>query len=82
VRQVSPESVFVIPNADTVCQVGTNPACSSANRTINLALPSVIGAIALAGDQFYPAINGNNLYLGLPTDVAWVGNVTGSSGID
>ena len=75
----SPESVFVIPNADTVCMIGTNPACSSSNGSIKLALPSIIGATALAGDQFYPAINGNNLYIGLPTDVAWVGNVTGGS---
>lgn len=75
----SPESVFVVPNADTVCLIGTNPACSSTNGTIKLALPSIIGATAVAGDQFYPAINGNNLYIGLPTDVAWVGNVTGGS---
>jgi Fibronectin type III domain/Domain of unknown function DUF11 len=75
----SPESVFVIPNADTICLIGTNPACSSTNGTIKLTLPSIIGATALAGDQFYPAINGNNLYIGLPTDLAWVGNVTGGS---
>ncbi|MBZ5490013.1 MAG: fibronectin type III domain-containing protein [Acidobacteriia bacterium] len=75
----SPESVFVIPNADTVCLVGTNPACSSSNGTIKLTLPSIVGATAMTGDQFYPAINGNNLYIGLPTDVAWVGNVTGGS---
>jgi titin len=59
--------------------IGTNPACSSTNGTIKLALPSIVGATAVAGDQFYPAINGNNLYIGLPTDVAWVGNVTGGS---
>jgi hypothetical protein len=75
----SPESVFVIPGADTTCLIGTNPPCSSTNGTIKLTLPSIIGATAVAGDQFYPAINGNNLYIGLPTDVAWVGNVTGGS---
>jgi len=75
----SPESVFIVPSADTVCLAGTNPACSSSNGTIKLTLPSIIGATAMAGDQFYPAINGNNLYIGLPTDVAWVGNVTGGS---
>ncbi len=75
----SPESVFVIPSADTVCLVGTNPACSSSNGTITLTLSSIIGATALVGDQFYPAINGNNLYISLLTDVAWVGNVTGGS---
>jgi len=62
-----------------VCLVGTNPACSSSNSTIKLTLSSIIGATALVGDQFYPAINGNNLYIGLPTDVVWVGNVTGGS---
>ena len=61
----SPESVFVIPNADTVCLNGTNPVCTSTNGAIKLALPGIIGATALAGDQFYPAINGNNLYIGL-----------------
>ncbi len=75
----SPESVFVIPNADTVCMIGTNPACTSTNGTIKLTLSGIIGATSLAGDQFYPAMNGNNLYVGLPTDVAWVGNVTGGS---
>ena len=75
----SPESVFFIPNADSVCLIGTNPACSSTNGTIKLTLPSIVGATAMAGDQFYPAINGNNLYIGLPTDVAWVGNVTGGA---
>ncbi|HEV8493648.1 MAG TPA: hypothetical protein VGR76_15335, partial [Candidatus Angelobacter sp.] len=75
----SPESVFFIPNADTVCLVGTNPACNSTNGTIKLTLSSIVGATAMAGDQFYPAINGNNLYIGLPTDVAWVGNVMGGS---
>ena len=75
----SPESVFVIPNADTVCLNGTNPVCTSTNGAIKLALPGIVGATALAGDQFYPAINGNNLYIGLLTDVAWVGNVTGGS---
>jgi hypothetical protein len=75
----SPESVFVIPNADTVCLIGTNPPCGSANGTIKLPLPGIIGATGLVGDQFYPAMNGNNLYIGLPTDVAWVGNVTGGS---
>jgi Fibronectin type III domain/Domain of unknown function DUF11 len=73
----TPESVFVIPNADMVCLTATNPVCTSGNGTIKLTLPGIIGATALVGDQFYPAINGNNLYIGLPTDVAWVGNVTG-----
>ncbi|HEU4414312.1 MAG TPA: fibronectin type III domain-containing protein [Candidatus Angelobacter sp.] len=75
----SPESVFVIANADTVCLAGTNPACSTGNGTIKTTLPSVIGATSLVGDQLFPAINGNNIYVGLPTDVAWVGNVAGGA---
>src|SRR5205807_5022919 len=75
----SPESVFVIANADTVCLAGTNPACSNTNGGIKTTLASVVGATWLAGDQFFPAINGNNLYIGLPTDVAWIGNVAGGT---
>jgi hypothetical protein len=75
----SPESVFVAANADSVCLVGTNPACGSANGTITTTLASILGATSLVSDQFYPAINGNNLYIGLPTDIAWVGNVAGGA---
>lgn len=75
----SPESVFVARSADSICVVGTNPVCSSTNGTINTTLGSVLGATSLVSDQLYPAINGNNLYIGLPTDIAWVGNVTGGA---
>lgn len=75
----SPESVFVIAGADTVCLANNNPACGTANSTIKTTLGSILGATSLAGDQFFPAINGNNLYIGLPTDIAWVGNVTGGA---
>jgi Fibronectin type III domain/Domain of unknown function DUF11 len=75
----SPESVFVAANADSVCLAGTNPACSSANGTIRTTLASILGATSLVSDQLYPAINGNNLYIGLPSDIAWVGNVAGGA---
>ena len=73
----TPESIFVISNADTVCLTGTNPVCSSTNGTISVVLPSIIGATALVGDQLYPATNGNNLYAALPGNLAWIGNVNG-----
>ena len=75
----SPESVFVIAGADTVCLANNNPACSTANGTIQTTLGTIIGATSLAGDQFFPATNGNNLYIGLPSDIAWVGNVAGGT---
>jgi fibronectin type III domain protein/uncharacterized protein DUF11 len=75
----SPESVFTASNADTVCLVGTNPACSSTNGAIKVTLPSIIAATSVASDQFYPAINGNNLYIGVANDVAWIGNVAGGA---
>jgi Fibronectin type III domain/Domain of unknown function DUF11 len=73
------EIIFVIKNADTLCLVGQNPACGSANGTAVLALPTLIGANTLVSDQFYPSTNGNNLYVGLGNTVAWVGNVAGGT---
>lgn len=73
------EIIFSIKNADTVCLVGQNPACGSANGTTQLALPTVIGANTIVSDQMYPSTNGNNLYVGLGNTVAWVGNVTGGT---
>jgi hypothetical protein len=40
------------------------------------ALPAVGVALAISGDQFYPATNGNNLYFGTGSQVAWVGNAS------
>ena len=73
------EIMFVIKNADTICLVGQNPACGSANGTAVLALPTVIGATTMASDQVYPATNGNNLYIGDANGVVWVGNVAGGA---
>ena len=73
------EIVFVIKNADSICLVGQNPACGSSNGTAVLALPTVIGATTMVSDQVYPAINGNNLYIGDGNTVVWVGNVAAGS---
>jgi titin len=75
----TPQSVFVIPNADTVCLIGSNPACSSTNGTIQTVLPSITLTTGLIGDQIYPATNGNNLYIAVAGNIAWVGNVTGGT---
>ena len=68
---------FVIHNADTVCASGNNQACSTANgAVVAVTLPVVLPlASSMAGDQVYPALNGNNLYIGTASNVAWLGNV-------
>ena len=68
-------SPFFIPNADTTCLVPPNGACSTANGTVIPTLPQVGATVSLHGDQFYPNINGNNLYYGTGSQVTWVGNV-------
>lgn len=72
-------SPFVIPNADTTCLIPPNPSCSTANGTIIPTLPQVGAVGELDGDQVYPAINGNNLYYAVGTQIAWVGNVAGGA---
>ena len=67
---------YVIANADTTCLVPPRTACSTANGTVTSALPTVGVALAISGDQFYPATNGNNLYFGTGSQVAWVGNAS------
>jgi hypothetical protein len=69
----SAQSPFVIRNADTVCLISPNPACSTANGTVAAMLPS-ISPTSLAGDQFYPSTTGNNLYFGTANSVAWLAN--------
>ena len=73
------EIMFVIKNADTICLVGQNPACGSANGTAQITLGSLLGATSIASDQVYPSTNGNNLYIGDANSVAWVGNVVAGS---
>lgn len=70
-------SPFVIPNADTTCLVPPSAACSTANGTVISALPQVGVTLTVFGDQFYPNTNGNNLYFGVGSQVAWLGNVAG-----
>lgn len=73
------EIMFVIKNADTVCLVGQNPACSSGNGTAQIVLGSLLGATSITSDQNYPATNGNNLYVGDANSVAWAGNVSAAT---
>ena len=70
------EIMFTIKNADSLCLVGQNPACGSANGTAQIVLGTLLGATSIASDQVYPSTNGNNLYIGDANSVAWVGNVT------
>lgn len=72
-------SPFVIPNADTTCLIPPFAACSTANGTVIPTLAAVGAPGAVAGDQVYPAINGNNLFIATGTQVAWVGNVAGGT---
>ncbi|HWG51060.1 MAG TPA: fibronectin type III domain-containing protein [Candidatus Acidoferrales bacterium] len=74
-------SPFVIPNADTTCLVPPFAACTVANGTVIPTLPQIAAPVVVVGDQFYPAVNGNNLYYSVADQVAWVGNVAaGASG--
>jgi uncharacterized repeat protein (TIGR01451 family) len=74
-------SPYVIPNADTTCLVPPFAACTVANGTVIPTLPQVGATDAIGSDQYFPAINGNNLYYGVNDHVAWVGNVAaGASG--
>lgn len=70
-------SPFFIRNADTSCLVSPNPACTDKSGT--RALATITASNAVAGDQVYPATNGNNLYFALGNNVAWVGNVNGAA---
>jgi uncharacterized repeat protein (TIGR01451 family) len=70
-------SPFVIPNADTTCLVPPRDVCTTANGTVVPTLAQVGATGPLMGDQFYPNINGNNLYFGVGSQIAWVGNVSG-----
>lgn len=77
----SGQTFFVIHNADTVCASGINPACSTANGSVApVTLPVVLPLVsAMVGDQVYPALNGNNLYIGTASNVSWLANVTGGA---
>lgn len=84
-------SPFFIKNADTTCMVPPHGICI-APTDINYVLgaaPIGAAAVAVMSDQYYPAINGNNVYIALqeavavppappnpPDNVAWLGNAS------
>jgi uncharacterized repeat protein (TIGR01451 family) len=70
-------SPFMIANADTTCLVPPFDVCTTGNGTVTPTLAQIAAPAVLEGDQFYPATNGNNLYFGVGSQIAWVGNVAG-----
>jgi uncharacterized repeat protein (TIGR01451 family) len=70
-------SPFVIANADTSCLVPPFDVCTTANGKVTPTLAQIAAPAVLEGDQRYPATNGNNLYFGVGSQIAWVGNVAG-----
>jgi len=84
-------SPFFINNADTICAVPPHGICT-APADINYVLgaaPVGAAAVAVMSDQYYPALNGNNIYIALqeapavppappnpPDNVAWLGNAS------
>jgi uncharacterized repeat protein (TIGR01451 family) len=84
-------SPFFIKNADTTCMVPPHGICLAPADIIGVLAAAPVGAAAVAvmSDQYYPATNGNNVYIALqqaPTvppappapqdDVAWLGNAS------
>lgn len=84
-------SPFFIKNADTTCMVPPHGICIAPTDVVNVlgAAPVGAAAVALMSDQYYPAINGNNVYIALqeapavppappnpPDNVAWLGNAS------
>lgn len=77
-------SPFIIKNADTTCLVPPHGQCTVASGdVVNVLTAAPIGAAptSVASDQYYPAINGNNVYFtlaaaGTPMNTAWLGNAS------
>ena len=84
-------SPFFIKNADTTCMVPPHGICTAPTDIINVLGAAPVGAasVALMSDQYYPAINGNNIYIALqqaptippaapppPDNVGWLGNAS------
>jgi hypothetical protein len=73
-------SPFFVKNADTTCAVPPHGICVAPTDVISvLAGPIAAAATATMSDQYYPAINGNNVYFtespaGGPFNTAWLGN--------
>ncbi len=74
------KSPFFIRNADTACLVSPNPVCTN-NSDTSVFAASIGTTSVLTGDQVYPAINGNNLYVAqsATNNLVWVGNVAGGT---
>jgi hypothetical protein len=84
-------SPFFIKNADTTCMVPPHGICLAPTDIIGVLAAAPVGAAAVAvmSDQYYPATNGNNVYIALqeapavppappnpPDNVAWLGNAS------
>jgi hypothetical protein len=76
-------SPFFIKNADTTCVVPPHGMCTVASGDVVNTLVATVGAAPTAAmsDQYYPAINGNNVYFTLspaggPFNLAWLGNAS------
>lgn len=76
-------SPFFVKNADTTCAVPPHGLCTVASGDIINTLVAAVGAAPTAtmSDQYYPAINGNNVYFSLspaggPFNTAWLGNAS------
>lgn len=83
-------SPLFIKNADTICAVPPHGLCTAASGdVVNVLGAAPVGAapVAVMSDQYYPAVNGNNVYFALqqapaippapqviPDNVAWLGN--------
>jgi uncharacterized repeat protein (TIGR01451 family) len=77
---------FFIKNADTTCGVPPHGLCSVASGDLVNVLPG-LGAgttFAVMSDQYYPATNGNNVYLVLQPaagggNLVWIGNASAAT---
>ena len=75
-------SPFFVKNADTTCAVPPHGICVAPTDVINvLAGPLGAAPTATMSDQYYPAVNGNNVYFtespaGGPFNTAWLGNAS------
>ena len=77
-------SPFVVKNADTTCLVPPHGQCTTASGDVlNVLGAAPVGAAptGVMSDQYYPALNGNNVYFTLapaggPDNLAWLGNAS------
>jgi Fibronectin type III domain len=76
-------SPFFIKNADTTCLVPPHGQCSAASGDLVSVLAGTVAgnATTTMSDQYYPAINGNNVYFTVvpapgADNVAWLSNAS------